>query len=228
MRERLRRSILEGTLAPGDRLPSESALIDQHGVSRITVRQALADLQSAGLIATVNGKGSFVTRPDHPTTLGPLVGILETMRKRGYRAHAELVSHRVVAATREVAQALDIEPGSPVGALTVLRYLDDQPFAVGTTCLDVTLARRLAAVDLREIDVATAIAVELGMRPAETRCSISAVAAPRSIARRLRIEPGAPLLRVRTHTFDLNRRPVTWSQTDCRGDRMDYRVTLRS
>ncbi|MBP6813931.1 MAG: GntR family transcriptional regulator, partial [Burkholderiaceae bacterium] len=79
VREHLRRSILEGTLAPGDRLPSESALIDQHGVSRITVRQALADLQSAGLIDTVNGKGSFVTRPDHPTTLGPLVGILETM-----------------------------------------------------------------------------------------------------------------------------------------------------
>jgi hypothetical protein len=33
---------------------------------------------------------------------------------------------------------------------------------------------------------------------------------------------------VQTHTFDLNRRAVTWSQTDCRGDRMDYRVTLRS
>ena len=32
----------------------------------------------------------------------------------------------------------------------------------------------------------------------------------------------------RSHTFDLNRRAVTWSQTDCRGDRMDYRVTLRS
>lgn len=228
VRERLRRSILEGTLAPGDRLPSESALIDQHGVSRITVRQALADLQSAGLIDTVNGKGSFVTRPDHPTTLGPLVGILETMRKRGYRAHGELVSHRVVSATREIARALAIEPGRAVGALTVQRYLDDQPFAIGTTYLDEALALRLAAVDLREIDVATALAVELGMRPAETRCSISAVAAPRSVARRLNCEPGSPLLRVRTHTFDLNRRAVTWSQTDCRGDRMDYRVTLRS
>ena len=228
VRDHIRRSILEGALAPGDRLPSESALIDQHGVSRITIRQALAELQSAGLIDTVNGKGSYVTRPDHPTTLGPLVGILETMRKRGHRAHGELLSHRVVAASREVAQALALEPGSPVGALSVRRYLDDQPFAIGTTYLDVELARRLAEVDLREIDVATALAVALGMRPAETRCSISAVAAARSIARRLRCEPGAPLLRVRTHTFDLNRRAVTWSQTDCRGDRMDYRVTLRS
>ena len=108
------------------------------------------------------------------------------------------------------------------------RFVDDEPFAVGTTYLDVAQARRLAAVDLRDTDVAAALAAELGMRAAETRCSLSAVAATRPVARQLNCLPGAPLLRVRTHSFDLDRRPVTWSQTDCRGDRMDYRVTLRS
>jgi DNA-binding GntR family transcriptional regulator len=118
------------------------------------------------------------------------------MRKRGYRAHGELVSHRVVSATGNQ-RALAIEPGAIGRRTHGQRYLDDQPFAIGTTYLDEALALRLAAVDLREIDVATALAVELGMRPAETRCSVSAVAAPRSVARRLNCDPGSPLLRCR-------------------------------
>lgn len=228
VRDHLRSAILQGRLAPGHRLPSESALIAQFGVSRITVRQALHALQAAGLIDTVNGKGSFVTRPDHATALGPMVGILEAMRKRGHRAHGELVSHRVVAASREVASRLAIAPGTPVGALTVMRYLNDEPFAIGTTWLEPTLAERVAAIDLHDTDVAAAIATGLGLRPAETRFSISAVAAPRLIARRLRCAPDTPLLRIKTHSFDLDQRPITWAQTDCRGDRMDYRVTLRT
>ena len=55
--------IARGALAPGDALPTEQSLCDQFGVSRITVRRALADLADAGLIERRHGVGSFVTRP---------------------------------------------------------------------------------------------------------------------------------------------------------------------
>jgi GntR family transcriptional regulator len=51
-----RQSILEKQLAPGQKLPSESKLQAQFGVSRITVRQALSALQAEGLVETFNGK----------------------------------------------------------------------------------------------------------------------------------------------------------------------------
>ena len=47
IREDLRERIVRGVLQPNDRVPSESELMAQYGVSRITVRQALGDLQSA-------------------------------------------------------------------------------------------------------------------------------------------------------------------------------------
>ena len=52
--------IASGALAPGDALPTEQTLCDQFGVSRITVRRALADLADAGLIERRQGVGSFV------------------------------------------------------------------------------------------------------------------------------------------------------------------------
>jgi len=58
----LRREIESGELRPGDPLPSESALAGRHGVSRGTARQALAELEGAGLVETVHGKGRFVRR----------------------------------------------------------------------------------------------------------------------------------------------------------------------
>lgn len=227
LRDAIRADILRGTLGPGDRLPSEAALIARFGVSRITVRQALAELQSTGLVQTVNGKGSYVTRPGRGEAHGPLVGILEAMRRRGYRARGRLLSHRVVKANRTVARELDVAPDSPVGAVTVLRYRDEVPFALGTTWCDAALAQQLAEQDLTDQDVASAIEA-LGHRSAVTRVRVGATLADARRAARLDDTVGAPLLRVVTTSIGWDRRPVAYSETFCRADMMEYRVTLRA
>ncbi|GAB3194342.1 FadR/GntR family transcriptional regulator [Nesterenkonia suensis] len=61
--EALRRQILDGEIAVGEKLPSEAQLIAAHGVSRTVVREALGRLQAAGLIRTRRGAGSFVLTP---------------------------------------------------------------------------------------------------------------------------------------------------------------------
>lgn len=61
--DEMRRQIQGGELAPGTKLPSESELMETHGVSRITVRQALGVLRAEGLVQTGQGKGSFVVDP---------------------------------------------------------------------------------------------------------------------------------------------------------------------
>jgi GntR family transcriptional regulator, transcriptional repressor for pyruvate dehydrogenase complex len=58
--ERVKERILAGELAPGDRLPTESALAEEFGVSRTVVREAVSRLQAAGLVETFQGRGSFV------------------------------------------------------------------------------------------------------------------------------------------------------------------------
>jgi GntR family transcriptional regulator len=228
VRDALRGEILEGTLRAGQRLPSESELIARFGVSRITVRQALADLQATGLVKTVNGKGSYVTLPGRGQGDGPLVGILEAMRKRGYRAHGRMLSHKTGRATRVVARELGLPVGASVGAVTVLRFRDEVPFVIGTTWSSPGLAERLAAQDLSETDVATAIEALLGLRSAAMRVIVGARLADARLARRLDYPIGSPVLHIQTTSVGYDGLSIAYSETDCRADMMDYRVTLRS
>lgn len=121
----LRQRIPENKLPQGGKLPSEAALQQEFGVSRITVRQALAALQASGLIVTVNGKGSYVTRATDAPLLGPLTGFYEHMRARGHHARRRLLSVRTVQASADAAAALRIAPGVELTAISMLQLVDE-------------------------------------------------------------------------------------------------------
>jgi GntR family transcriptional regulator len=68
----LREQIESGTLGPGDPLPSELRLVQEHGISRTTVRQAIAQLRTEGLVSVERPRGTFVRVPEETqlVTLG--------------------------------------------------------------------------------------------------------------------------------------------------------------
>ena len=57
---KLTQSILLGQMLPGDKLPSENTIVQEHGVSRTVVREAISKLQASGLVETRHGIGTFV------------------------------------------------------------------------------------------------------------------------------------------------------------------------
>ncbi|SFU28591.1 FadR/GntR family transcriptional regulator [Pseudoduganella namucuonensis] len=84
--ESITASIQGGQLKPGDKLPTESVIMDMHGVSRTVVREAISHLQAAGLVETKHGIGTFVLEPkpqalrisaDTIRTIGDVLSILE-------------------------------------------------------------------------------------------------------------------------------------------------------
>jgi GntR family transcriptional regulator len=68
----LREQIESGALGPGDPLPSELRLVQEHGISRTTVRQAIAQLRTEGLVSVERPRGTFVRIPEETqlVTLG--------------------------------------------------------------------------------------------------------------------------------------------------------------
>src|ERR1022692_3365354 len=79
IRDELRAQIVSGAYAPHARLPSESELMAQYGVSRITVRNALAELEKEGVLFKLAGKGVFVSKPKPFQSLVRLQGFAEAM-----------------------------------------------------------------------------------------------------------------------------------------------------
>jgi GntR family transcriptional regulator, transcriptional repressor for pyruvate dehydrogenase complex len=64
----LKARILDGTLPPGTKVPSESELIEEYAVSRTVVREAVTRLRAEGLVETFQGRGSFVLAVPEPTS----------------------------------------------------------------------------------------------------------------------------------------------------------------
>ncbi len=73
LRRAIHAQIIDGTLQPGENLPSERILQQELGVSRATVRQAIGALIQAGLLQSVPGKGTFVLEPQE---LSPNLGLI--------------------------------------------------------------------------------------------------------------------------------------------------------
>ena len=96
--------IESGVLQPGDRLPSERALCEQLGVSRATVRRAVEELISDGLVET-RGRGSFVRGDAVVEPPNTLMSLSEVARQRGLGASSRVLRADVRPATIDEAEA---------------------------------------------------------------------------------------------------------------------------
>ena len=121
-----------GELAVGDRLPPEDGLAAALGVSRMTLRQALATLEAHGTVVRKAGRsgGTFISEPRIECDLTGLTGFTEQLRRANVRAGARMVSATTVPASASVAQALSIERGAPVHEIVRVRTARREPLAL--------------------------------------------------------------------------------------------------
>lgn len=117
----LAREIESGQFEQGDRLPSEVTLARRFGVSRTTVRAALAELTDDGLIATRTGKGSFVLYDGQP--LRPDLGWAHALAARGVVTGVRVLSLRV-----EPAALLDLDAPTAAGEVVVVERVRELAF----------------------------------------------------------------------------------------------------
>lgn len=154
----LREAIRRGKLGPGDKLPSESELVDHYGVARMTARQAIQDLKAEGLVVAEHGRGVFVRSV-------PVVRRLASERfarrhrdrgkaafsmeaeKVGYTPGVDRLSVTEAPATSEVAERLGLAVGDAV-VIRDRRYLaNGEPVETAVSYIPADLARGTAIVE---------------------------------------------------------------------------------
>ena len=112
MAEELSEKVLNGTLKPGARLPTEAELCDEYEVSRTVVREAIARLRSDGLLISQQGRGMFVS--EHPQArkfeIDPqsLITLPETISALELRLSVEVEAASLCAQRRTKADAKKI------------------------------------------------------------------------------------------------------------------------
>lgn len=226
VRESLRERIVDGSFAPHSRLPAESEMGVIFGVSRITIRQALSDLQKEGVIFKVPGKGTFVSKPRAYQELAQLEGFGEAMSRNGHEIFNHVISHSSVRALAKIAASLQLPEGATVTEVKRVRYLNREPVSLEVTYLPEAIGERLRKENLVNRDIFLILENEYGIALGRADLQIGAIAADSVLAQALRIDEGTALLRIERLTHRADGAPLDFEYLYIRGDAFQYRLQL--
>ncbi len=225
--EILRGKILRGEWQPGDMLPTEGELLEQHRVSRSTVRQALDMLVNEGLIYRQRGRGTFVAHPPVEQGLSRIISFTEDMIQRGLKPQTEVLSSGLMPAPENIAKALQIEPGEELAHLERLRLADGEPMSVEESYLVHRYCPGVLEQDYARNPLRVALEKKYGIRLVYARQSIRAISAPRSLAEKLSIQPNGAVLYIERVSFSEQGVPIEFLRLYHRGDRYVLHNELR-
>lgn len=224
--ESLRHGISSGQWQPGDLLPSEHDLAREHGVSRNTVRQALATLADTNLIRRIQGKGSVVSEQGVSHVLGGLQSFTDTLIELGKKPGIRSITIRVD--DNPPADARRFLPGSTTWLVQRIRTADGRPFCVMQSWLPDAIGAQLAAAGLDQTQSLYATMRErLGITPTEATEIIRAEAAAALEAHALEIKLGYPLLSMYRWTLGTGGQPIEYVRSAAPGDRYQYVIKLK-
>ncbi|HEX7683496.1 MAG TPA: GntR family transcriptional regulator [Trinickia sp.] len=220
----LRTRILQHAYRPNEQMPSESELMAAFDVSRITVRQALGNLQSEGLIFRIHGKGTFVSRPRAFQDLGSLQGFGTAMREKGYEAHSKVLSVRTIAPPKHVRDR--IEHAGRVTELRRLRYLNRSPISLDVSYLPSAVGVRVAKADLANRDVFAVLENDCQIALGHADLRMCAIVAPDDLYDVLGVQEGAPILFIERVIHTSTGAPLEYEELYYRGDAFQFKVRV--
>jgi len=205
---------------PGTRAPSERALAEEFGVSRMTVRQAVDALVVEGVLERARGRGTFVAR-----ALGAcqFVSYTQDMTHRGLRPESRTLLLRVERPLPSVASALEIPMSEEAVHWIRVRFADGISMCLEDAYLPATLVPDLA--DGPQPDSLYTELARRGLTPTRVEDSVEGGVCSDEEAPLLGITVGDPVLRIARRTF-AGARPVEVSRSAYRADRYALRYSL--
>jgi len=226
--EDLLAQITDDDIQPGDMIPPERELCEHYGVSRITVRRAISELERRGYVQRQQGKGTFVSRTRIQREMGQWLSFSEEMKAQGHIPGSKLLNLQHRPATKSLASLLQLPEGEPIWIVERLRLADDEVISVSTSYLHLPLDVYLTPLELnRQVSLWSLLASK-GIRIANGNTTVRAIVADAHYAKLLGVEEGDPLL-VRegvNYVLDGQALPIEAFEITSRADRYQYSLHL--
>lgn len=208
----------------GTALPSERVLAAHLGVARMTVRHALDELVEANLIERNVGIGTLVAHPKLDLQV-QLTSYSEEMQRRGMVPDAKVLSFGEIPASQFIAQELHVPEGHPVVRFKRQLLADSEPMSVDENYIRADLVPGFATGEppkklYQELSERFGLIMEWG------EDAIEATSADKTNAALLKVDIGAPLLKIQRHAY-VKRRMVDFSVSYYRADRYKIWVPLQ-
>jgi GntR family transcriptional regulator len=217
----IRRQIFDGELKPGDKLPSESALMKEHNASKMTIRQCITDLAQEGLIYSIERVGNFVSTPEvdkyvlHFDELKKIKGVDEVM-----------VTKTRFAKKQEI-QAVFSEATEHFRVFVIERvfYSDEIPVATDQMYITYNQNTRITTEDMIHRSFIELMSDLFASHSVRNDLTFEARPCPPKSATILGIPEAEPVAVITQEFYDRDGKMFTCSQTICRSEYIELNAT---
>lgn len=217
------RMIQDGQLQPNDRVPSENELVDQLGVSRMTVNRALRELAEDGYVVRLAGVGTFVADSRPHSDVLRVRNIADEIRARGHTHSAKVLTLEAVAADQRLVDRLEVRPGDKLFHSVILHLESGQPIQLEDRYVCPLLAPDYLDIDFTSITPNVYLSKVAPLHTAEhvIRASIPTA----KVRRLLKMDEAEPCLIIRRRTWS-GGRPVSLAELSHPGSTYELTGTM--
>lgn len=213
-----------GTLRLDDRLPTEPVLMQRFGVSRFTIRQAIASLERRGLVRAEQGRGTFVHRDVLSDPISRRTCFSRNLIEQGFDPGGEVLAQEVVPADDVVAAALHLPCGAPVSHRRGIGTANGTPIELASVYVPADRFPDFAAVRNRHATTTATFAAYGIADYVRVSTTIEARMPTANEARTLRQPDSAPVLVVTRVDADMAGVPILFGQAVWSGERVVFEL----
>lgn len=221
----LRQVVTESAWPADQALPGEHDLASRYGVSRITIRRAMQQLESERLVERRRGSGTFVQRPRGGKRREQLRNLIENLLEMGEQTDVRLLEFAYLPASPQVAASLEVRPGTVVQKSVRVRSAAGVPFSHLVCWVPDDIGRRYGP-DALAARPLLRLLEEAGSPPAAASQVISAQLADSLVAPLLGVQPGSALIRVTRQVRDAAGRVIEVVEALYRPDMYEYQFDM--
>lgn len=225
--ELLRDQIQSGELNPGDRLPSERELSERHGISRMTVRQALAFLTRDGDLVVRPGVGTFVAEPKLIFDTHNLLGFTEDMLRQGENISSRVLEQALERPPQTVVKGLGLGSSDRAVKIVRLRLINGVPVLLETSHVNASLCPGLEDKSLEQRSLFATFEEDYGLRVEQTRQILEATVANDYEANLFGIDPGVAMILLEGVNYAEDAQALEAFKAVYRGDRFRFIIESR-
>ena len=221
IKELISQQIENGTLVPGDKLPSERVLAQEHGLSRMTVRQAITDLVNSGALYREQGRGTFVSA--RKMQQRNISSFTETVRMRGFTPYTRVLEFQTLVPPPQIAAKL-MSDNEVYRALRI-RLADDTPVAVEEVFIPTHICPGLEQGDLSN-SLYSLMTDHFYHKIGSADCSVSALLPGARFQEYLAVARQTPLLKVNSLYFSISGATLYYERAIYRTDMYEYNFRI--
>lgn len=220
--------ISRGIYPEGSRLPSERDLAEAYEVSRVTIRQTIANLVIAGILERAPGSGTFVAKKKVEQEMRQWSGVVNELVEQGYKVKVEVLESEYIEYSQKdhkiwVELGQDLE--KKVYKVKRLVYADETPLLLDFNYCPEHIGQKYELFDLSKDVIYKGLEL-LGYKVDHAEQLIIAKAASVSRAKLLQIPLGAAVLDVERTVYTEDKNSVLYTRAIFAGDKYAYKTSL--